>query len=90
MSNSTDLKIFQEVEDRKGLYDYLRTHHIFSQVHYIPVHLLPYYKKFGWKAGDFPHAEKYYNHCLSLPMYPSLTVEEQQFVIEKVKAFIHG
>ncbi|PCJ23206.1 MAG: UDP-4-amino-4,6-dideoxy-N-acetyl-beta-L-altrosamine transaminase [Flavobacteriales bacterium] len=79
-----------EVEDRKGLYDYLRGHNIFSQVHYIPVHLLPYYKKFGWKEGDFPHAEKYYNHCLSLPMYPSMTNEEQEFVIEKTQEFING
>ncbi len=77
-----------EVEDRKGLYDYLRSHNIFSQIHYIPVHLLPYYKQFGWKPGDFPNAEKYYKHCISLPMYPSLTDEEQTFVINKVIDFV--
>ncbi|MDG1476821.1 MAG: UDP-4-amino-4,6-dideoxy-N-acetyl-beta-L-altrosamine transaminase [Vicingaceae bacterium] len=79
-----------EVEDRKGLYDFLREHNIFSQIHYIPVHLLPYYKQFGWKAGDFPISEKYYEHCISLPMYPSLTNEEQEFVIEKVLEFVNG
>lgn len=77
-----------EVENRKGLYDYLRSNNIFSQIHYIPVHLLSYYKQFGWKAGDFPFAEKYYKHCISLPMYPTLTEEEQAFVIEKVLAFL--
>jgi len=79
-----------EVEDRKGLYDFLREHNIFSQIHYIPVHLLSYYKQFGWKAGDFPNAENYYKHCISLPMYPTLTNEEQEFVINKVLEFISG
>lgn len=77
-----------EVENRKDLYDQLRTQGILSQIHYIPVHLLPYYKKKGWKKGDFPNAENYYDHCLSLPMYPSLTNEEVNFIIEKVFQFI--
>lgn len=77
-----------QVEDRKGLYDYLRSNNIFAQVHYIPVHLQPYYKRQGFKKGDFPNAEKYYDHCLSLPMYPTLTSEEQDFVIEKVLEFV--
>ncbi|OJJ19308.1 UDP-4-amino-4,6-dideoxy-N-acetyl-beta-L-altrosamine transaminase [marine bacterium AO1-C] len=76
-----------QVNDRKGLYNYLREHQIFAQVHYIPVHLLPFYQQFGWKKGDFPLAEKYYAHCLSLPMFPTLTSEEQDFVIEKVLEF---
>ena len=77
-----------EVEDRKGLYDFLRENNIFSQIHYIPVHLLPYYKQFGWKAGDFPNAEKYYEGCISLPMYPTLTDEEQDFVINNVLTYL--
>lgn len=73
-----------EVEDRLGLYNFLRTHNIFAQIHYIPCHLMPYYRQFGWKEGDMPHAETYYQHCISLPMYPTLTEEEQQFVIETI------
>ncbi len=73
-----------EVEDRLGLYNFLRSANIFAQVHYIPVHLMPYYKEFGWKEGDFPNAEKYYKHCISLPMYPTLSKEEQQFVIKTI------
>ncbi|EAY31995.1 UDP-4-amino-4,6-dideoxy-N-acetyl-beta-L-altrosamine transaminase [Microscilla marina] len=76
-----------QVNDRKGLYDDLRQHQIFAQVHYIPVHLQPYYTQFGWKAGDFPQAEQYYSRCLSLPMFPTLSNEEQDFVIEKVLKF---
>ena len=74
-------------EKRKGLYDFLRARNIFSQVLYIPAHLMPYYRQFGWKEGDFPVAEDYYKHCLALPMFPSLTDEEQEWVIESVKAF---
>lgn len=76
-----------ETEQRKALYDYLRKHKIFVQVHYIPVHLMPYYRQFGWKEGDLPNAEKYYNYCLSLPIYPSLSNEEQSHVIHRVNAF---
>jgi UDP-4-amino-4,6-dideoxy-N-acetyl-beta-L-altrosamine transaminase len=77
-----------QVADRKGLYDYLRGQQIFAQVHYIPAHTMPYYRSLGYKKGDFPQAEHYYEACLSLPMYPSLTEEQQQYVIEKVKGFV--
>ena len=74
-------------DKRKELYDYLRTKNIFTQVHYIPVHLMPYYRQFGFKKGDFPAAESYYERCLSLPMYPTLTEEEQNYVIESIQSF---
>ncbi|WP_299824496.1 UDP-4-amino-4,6-dideoxy-N-acetyl-beta-L-altrosamine transaminase [uncultured Pontibacter sp.] len=77
-----------QVADRIGLYDYLRQHNIFAQVHYIPAHLMPYYRNLGHQKGDYPEAETYYAACLSLPMYPSLTQDEQEFVIEKVKEFV--
>jgi len=79
-----------EVKDRKGLYDYLRERQIFAQVHYIPVHLMPYYRGLGWQPGDFSHAEVYYAHCLSLPMFPTLTDEQQQYVIDCVREFVAG
>ncbi|GAB3540710.1 UDP-4-amino-4,6-dideoxy-N-acetyl-beta-L-altrosamine transaminase [Spirosoma fluminis] len=73
-----------QVDARKDLYDFLRTRNIMAQVHYIPVHLMPYYRQFGWKPGDFPNAERYYARCLSLPMYPTLTDDEQAYVIKSV------
>ena len=76
-----------ECEKRKELISYMRENNIFAQVHYIPVHLMPYYRQFGWKEGDLPNAEKYYDHCLSLPMYPTLTEEEQAYVISIIKGF---
>jgi UDP-4-amino-4,6-dideoxy-N-acetyl-beta-L-altrosamine transaminase len=76
-----------EVENRLGLYNYLRKHRIYAQIHYIPCHLMPYYRQFGWKEGDLPHAEEYYKNCISLPMYPTLKGEDQEFVIDRIKAF---
>lgn len=76
-----------EVEDRLGLYNHLRSKQIFAQIHYIPCHLMPYYRQFGWKEGDFPHAENYYKHCISLPMFPTLTEEEQTYVIHEINTF---
>ena len=73
-----------EVVDRRGLYDFLRSEQIFSQIHYIPVHLMPFYKHQGWKEGDFPNAETYYSRCISIPMFPSMSDNEQSFVIEKI------
>tara|TARA_B110000003_G_scaffold272896_1_gene309641 strand:+ start:6162 stop:7331 length:1170 start_codon:yes stop_codon:yes gene_type:complete len=76
-----------EVENRTGLINYLRDLNIFAQVHYIPMHLMPYYQNLGYKKGDFPNVENYYKHCLSLPMYPTLTDEEQWHVIDKINVF---
>lgn len=76
-----------EVKNRLGLYNYLREHHIYAQIHYIPCHLMPYYRKIGWEEGDLPNAESYYTRCISLPMFPTLSKEEQNFVIKKTKEF---
>lgn len=78
-----------QVPDRKGLYDYLHDNGIYAQVHYVPLHLMPYYQELGNKEGDLPVVEKYYRHCLSLPMYPTLSDEEQDYVIEKITEFIN-
>jgi UDP-4-amino-4,6-dideoxy-N-acetyl-beta-L-altrosamine transaminase len=79
-----------EVEKRKELYDFLRSKDIFCQVHYIPVHTLPYYESLGWKQGDFKDSENYYKGCLSLPMYPTLTNEQQLYVINSIISFLNG
>ena len=76
-----------EVENRKKMYEYLHQNGIFVQIHYIPVHLLDYYQQFGWRKGDFPMAESYYKKTLSLPMFPSLSEEKQDYVIEKINTF---
>lgn len=73
-----------EVNNRKDLYDNLRQKSIYAQIHYIPVHTLPYYREIGYESADLSNAENYYSRCMSLPMYPTLTKEEQDYVIEQV------
>ena len=77
-----------EVDQRKEMYDYLHLNNIFAQIHYIPVHTLPYYKKIGYYEANLHHSENYYANCISLPMYPTLSNKEQRFVIEKVLMFL--
>lgn len=74
------------VADRKRVYDHLRAHQIYAQVHYIPAHTMPYYRALAPTPVSLPHAEAYYTRALSLPMYPALTDEEQRYVIETVLA----
>ena len=76
-----------ETPRRLELYNHLRTLGIYAQVHYIPLHLMPYYQNLDFKQGDFPHAEAYYRGCLSLPMYPTLTDEQQELVIDSIERF---
>ena len=67
----------------------LKKFNIGTQVLYIPVHLQPYYsKKYGFKIGDFPTAEKYYNNCLSIPIFSELKKKEVEFVIEKINSLV--
>jgi UDP-4-amino-4,6-dideoxy-N-acetyl-beta-L-altrosamine transaminase len=77
-----------QVADRRGLYDFLRSRQIFAQVHYIPVHRMPYYESLGWRAGDFPLVESYYAHCLSIPLFPTLSDEEQDYVVACINEFL--
>ena len=79
-----------EVENRKELYDFLHSKGILAQIHYIPVHTLPYYKNIGYSEADLSNAEMYYSKCISLPMYPTLSNDEQNFVIEHVNHFVNG
>lgn len=79
-----------ETSKRRDLYNYLRAHNIFVQVHYIPVHLQPYYQSLGFKKGDYPKAEAHYENCLSLPIFPSITEEELEYTIATIKNFFHG
>jgi dTDP-4-amino-4,6-dideoxygalactose transaminase len=68
-------------ELRRTVYEALRADGIGAQVHYMPVPLQPYYRRLGFKPGDFPAAEAYYRGALSLPLYPTLTQEDQDRVI---------
>ena len=76
-----------EIENRLELYNFLKKNNIFCQIHYFPCHLMPYYRNLGWNEGDLPNAEEYYKKCITLPIFPTLTEKEQDFIIEKILSF---
>lgn len=67
-------------ERRCAVFETLQASGIGTQVHYIPIHLQPYYRELGFNPGDFPAAEAYYAEALSLPLYPALTEDDQERV----------
>lgn len=69
---------------RLRTYQHLQSHNIGVNVHYIPIHLQPYYQKLGFKSGDYPIAEDYYSRAITIPLHPSITSREQSFIIEKL------
>ena len=71
--------------NRDVLFNRLREAGIGVNVHYIPVHLQPYYQKMGFRSGDFPEAESYYKHAISIPMYVSLSHTAQMVVIDALR-----
>ena len=68
--------------DKISFFKKMQKKGILLQVHYVPVHLQPFYKKnFGFKNGDYPIAEKFYENEVSIPIYPNLKKTEQEYVI---------
>jgi dTDP-4-amino-4,6-dideoxygalactose transaminase len=64
----------------------MRAQGVGVNVHYIPVHLQPYYRRLGFAPGQFPEAERYYADALSLPIFPTLTDAAQDHVVTSLAA----
>lgn len=69
----------------RQVFEALRAQDIMVNLHYIPVHTQPYYRKMGFDWGDFPQAEQYYREVISIPMHPSLTDAEQDIVMTALR-----
>jgi UDP-4-amino-4,6-dideoxy-N-acetyl-beta-L-altrosamine transaminase len=69
----------------RQVFEGLRAAGVGVNLHYIPVHLQPYYRDLGFAEGDFPQAERYYAEAISLPMFPLLSDEQQDYVIEQLR-----
>jgi perosamine synthetase len=74
-----------QIPNRNKVKQYLNDHGIGAQIHYMPVYYHPYYQKLGYQKGLCPIAEDYAEHCLSLPLYPGLTQEQQDYVIKTLE-----
>lgn len=77
-----------EAGRRRAIYDRLRAAGIGVNVHYMPVHLQPYYRRLGFDEGLFPEAERYASEAITLPLYPGLSNEQQDRVIDAVRGVV--
>ena len=72
----------------RQIFEGLRAHGIGVQLHYMPVHLQPYYRRLDFKEGDYPNAEAYANDAISLPLYPGLQDADQQRVVNALASLL--
>ena len=73
---------------REALFGALRAAGIGANVHYIPIHTQPHYRRLGFSAGDFPAAERYYARTLSLPLFPAMTPAQQDRVVDVLRSVL--
>jgi len=72
--------------EKRDLFEQVSNKNILLQVHYIPIHLMPYYKNnFGFKGGNFPVAEAFYKNEISIPIYPLLENKDLEYIVNKIK-----
>jgi dTDP-4-amino-4,6-dideoxygalactose transaminase len=69
---------------RSEVFAHLRSSKIGVNVHYIPIHTQPFYRRFGFQWGDFPASEHYYGRAISIPMFPAMTESQQDRVIAEL------
>ena len=82
------LKIKDLEKNKLKIFVEMRNRNIGVNVHYIPIHIQPFYQKLGFKKGDFGEAESFYRQAISLPIYPDLSEEKQEFVIKTLTQLI--
>lgn len=75
----------KDVSAHRAVFERLREDGIGVNLHYIPVHLQPYYRDLGFERGDFPNAEDYYERAISIPIYPKLTSDDQNKIVTSIE-----
>ena len=73
-----------ELEKKKEIFKKLHIKKIFVGLHYIPIYRHPFYKNFAYDFNDYPNSELFYRTAISLPIYPSLTKNDQEYVINNL------
>lgn len=72
----------------REIFEYLRDQGIGVNLHYIPVHTHPYYERLGFRVGQFPNAELYYREAISLPLFPTMSITQQDEVIARLSEVV--
>ena len=70
---------------RKEIVTQLRANGVFAHVHYIPIHLQPFYRNLGFREGDYPNSEEYYSKAITLPLHPNLTENDIIFISDTLR-----
>lgn len=71
--------------DHRAVFESMRAQGIGVNLHYIPVHTQPYYQRMGFKSGDFPQAERYYREAITLPLFPTMSEDQQAAVVDALR-----
>jgi len=79
------LQVDSKKISKREVFDHMVASGIGVNVHYIPIHTQPYYLEIGFKIGDFPVSESFYNDSISIPLFPTLSFEQQDYVVKKLK-----
>ena len=82
------LKLDKIKKSRLQVFKELRESGIGVNLHYIPIHLQPYYKNMSFVSGAYPEADRYYSSALSLPLYPSLCKADQLKVVDRLRSVL--
>lgn len=82
------LRLDRLQRSHREIFEALREAGVGVNLHYIPVHLQPDYAQFGFSRGDFPEAERYYAEAISLPLFPGLTDEQQDYVVAQLRRLL--
>ena len=72
----------------RAVFEGMRAAGIMVNLHYIPIHLQPYYRALGFAPGDFPEAERYYRQAITLPLYPDLSDAQQDRVVQTLRGLL--
>lgn len=75
-----------DTEARDRFFGHLREHGFAANLHYLPIHLQPFYQDLGFRLGQFPNAERYAQRALSIPLFPAMTTEQQDQVISALRS----
>lgn len=73
-----------EADSRDEIFEFLRSHGILVNMHYLPIYRQPYYEQFNYDLGEFPNAEKYYREAITIPLFPAMSTKNQNLVLKLV------
>lgn len=84
------LRLDKISKTHRQVFDQMRTSGVGVNLHYIPVHTQPYYQRRGFSQGQFSEAERYYSEAISLPLYQTLSEDDQNLVVKRLRAILNG